>query len=347
MRKRLEEIYCERVRDAGSHGTWEPPTRVWPGTIGEFRRGVFSRTGDLDKRKYGYKVVRREPSTELIETSAISSADASAKGAIHDPLGYVLSGKGELSYSVAGGDEVLLLTQPGRWYEIEDVQALLAKVQASIEDFPLGWAIVCRAYETSGAVIGVSSRSTSEFTIGLTGGGSLSIAALARAGGRLRRGVAHAARRSFSMSPAPDGASGSGQRSTRGYTPLFNKGYRVRRDWFPGFGRPELVTFDGKLASFRIATSDPTDMLYDASRAQVDLAEIKQTPLDDLFEEATPELISDEVSSETEAQLFDEEIEEDLTPDMLLQRGVGRLKSVSVTSDYADALIEFRQLRNS
>ena len=61
MRKRLEEIYCERVRDVGSHGTWEPPMRLWPGSTGEFRRGVFFGTGHLDKRRYGYKVVPGAP----------------------------------------------------------------------------------------------------------------------------------------------------------------------------------------------------------------------------------------------------------------------------------------------
>jgi len=226
MRKRLEEIYCQRIRDAGSQGTWEPPTRVWPGSTGEFRRGVFYRTGYLDKRQYGYKIVPGGQSTELIETAAISSADARAKGAAGDPLGFVLSGKGSLSYQVTGGDEVLMLTQPGRWYEIEDVAALLRMLQATIEDWPIGWAIVCQVYQTSGAVIGVSSRSTSEFSVELGAGGVLSIGALARAGGKLRRGVAHASRRAFSLSPSAEAApvGTSDATASTGCWPLLNEG---------------------------------------------------------------------------------------------------------------------------
>jgi hypothetical protein len=336
MRKRLEEIYCQRIRDAGSHGTWEPPTRVWPGSTGEFRRGVFCRTGYLDQSLYGYTVVPGEEATELIETAAISSADAELKGAVADPLGYVISGNGSLSYQVSGGDEILVLTQPGRWHEIDDIQALLSTIQATIEDWPIGWAVVCQVYETSGAVIGVSSRSTTEFKVELNAKSVLSIGALVKAGTRAHRRAAHAARRAFSLAPQSGGNHGTG------YTPLFNKGYRVRRDLWSLFGRPELVTFDGNRPSFRIATSDPTELLYDPGRATLTLEQIKELPLDKLFEETTPALISEEASIDTDVELYDEDIAIDLTPQVLIESGVSRLTSVSVPEHFAEVLLELR-----
>ena len=66
-------------------------------------------------------------------------------------------------------------------------------------------------------------------------------------------------------------------------------------------------------------------------------------PLGDLFEEATPELISGEASRETEAEFRNQELNVDLTPDVLIERGVTRLMSVSVGTEYAGALAEFAE----
>ena len=51
--------------------------------------------------------------------------------------------------------------------------------------------------------------------------------------------------------------------------------------------------------------SDPVDLLYDSSRATVPLDEIRSMSVHDLFEEVTPELLSEEVSAEISLELLD------------------------------------------
>ena len=334
MGRRLDETYCRRVREAGSHGTWEPDTWLWPGDYGWFRRGVFSREGSLKDLGWRFRVVRGAPASANIITGGIRQTDGGFHAGVSDPLQMVLSAQAELSFSVGEADEVLLLTRPGMWWEVEDIGRLLEQIRADIEHWPLSSAVICRVFETSGGVVGVSSHSTSGFRVGLDATGALSITATANAGGGFARRAAHAARRAFPLwSGEPDGKllkADPARRRRSMYTPLYNRGYRVAKHLFGLFGRPELVTFDGDPVSGRIARSDPTDLLYDASRASVSLEEIRAMPLDELFEEVTPELVSAEVAAEGESELYDGEIVGALTPGMLTEIGVETLESVTV-----------------
>jgi len=69
--------------------------------------------------------------------------------------------------------------------------------------------------------------------------------------------------------------------------------------------------------------------------------------VEQLFEETTPALISDEAAIGTDADLYDEDMAADLTPEVLLARGVNRLTSVSVPADYAEVLLALRKTRDS
>jgi hypothetical protein len=344
--RRLDEVYCERIREAGSHWTWEPNTWVWPGDYGSFRRGVFSGTGSLKTLGFTYRVLRGAPGTENIKTDGIEEAKTSVGAAVSDPLEFVLSGKGEVSYTVGSGDEVLLLTQRGNWYEIEDIDQLLDQVRAKIEDWPLSWAVICRVYQTSGGLVCVSSRSTSGFTIGLDASGMPLIGVTTRAGGTFRRSAAHAARRAFTLSPdepVQDKAGSGGAHRRTMYTPIFSKGFRVNKSWWKPFGRPELLTLDGDPASGRNARSDPVDLVYDSSRATIQLDEIRSMSVHDLFEEVTPELLTEEVSGEISLELLDEEIQQDLTPAILTELGVETLQSVAVGRADVSRIREMKQ----
>jgi hypothetical protein len=348
VRRRLEETYCERVREAGSHGTWEPDTWLWPGDYGSFRRGVFSREGSLKNLGWRYRVVPGAFGSGNIMTDGIQETQASLGAAAADPLELVLSAQAELSYTVGQADEVLVLTRRGRWWEIEDIAQLLEQVRARIADWPLSWAVICRVYETSGGVVGVSSRSTSGFTVALDASGALSLTATAKARGEIAHRAAHAARRAFTLwSGEPDDnlsmKADPARRRRSMYTPLYNRGYRVAKHLFGRFGRPELLTLDGDPASGRIARSDPVDLLYDSSRATDSLDDIRAMPLSELFEEVTPELLTAEVSAEIDSELHDEEISQVLTPRILTELGVETLESVAVARADVSRLLEIKR----
>lgn len=365
MGQPLDEVYCARVRQAGSHGTWEPDTRLEPGDYGQFRRGVFVRTGSLRKQlHFDYTARAAGDSLQNIESDGIRSLGAAAGGGISDPLGHVLSAKAELTYGVDRADEVLVLTRRGRWRAIDDIDGLLAQMKVRIAELPLPSAVVFQVYETSGGVVGVSSRSTTGFTVGLDARGAPSIAAIAKARGKLRIGLAHAARRAFSLWPAEtdeDEARSAGTSAARGspYTPLFNRVYRVRKRLLGVLGRPELVSPDGYPVSTRAARTDPVDQLYDPSRAEIALEDVHEMSLGDLFEEVTPELLSEEVSAEVGAELLDEDIIRDLTPQVLSEVGVELIDAVTIIrgdvsrvrgirqSDAEDAIVERERTQQS
>jgi hypothetical protein len=218
---------------------------------------------------------------------------------------------------------------------MKDIGDFLEQVQARIEDLPLPWAVICKVYETSGGFIGISSRSTTGFTVGLNAAGMPHIAVKSKAQGGLRLGAAHGRRRVFSLSSeGPEEGRSETERPARRrhsvYTPLFNEGFRVCKSLWPLLGRPELVAFDGHPAPVRIERSDPVDLLYDSSRAEVSLEEIRSMSVDDLFEAVTPELISEEVSVEINSELIAAEMDRELTPQMLIKLGVKKLDSASV-----------------
>jgi hypothetical protein len=335
MTRALEEIYCARIRGAGSHGSWEPSSAwVLPGCYGEFRRGVFYPKDPLHTLGYNYDLVAGAEVIENIQTSSVRALESATAAAIGDPIGYVLSAKAEVTYAVERGDEVLLLMERGRWWSVQNEDALLQQVRDHIEDWPLGYAVILRSFVTPCGVVGISSRSTSGFTVGLDASGTPLLAATTSGGGRFARRAAHAVRRTF-MLPGERAAdvqptdTDPTQLRRSAYTPLFNRCYRVRKKLWKPFGRPELITLDGHPASGIIARSDPVDLLYDSSRATVSLADIRSMTVGDLFEEVTPELMSEEVEAEWSSELFELAISR-LPRKFLPEPGAGTIESVSL-----------------
>lgn len=347
MRRTLEEIYCKGVRRAGSHGSWEPGSWVWPGTFGSFRRGVFRPEKALDPQEWGYRVVPNAPSLENVRSSGVRMVDVGGGASVPDPLAGLASAGGKLVYSVAKANEVLVLTKRGRWWEVEDRGELLARIRAHIESLPLNWAMVCSAYETGGGVAGVSSRSTGGFEIGLDATGAPVIAATpsVKAGGRLR--FTGAAYRESSFGPEisaeePGPAVPPEVRRRSMYTPFFSKGFRVSKKLYKSFGRPELLSFEGYPVSGPALPLDPLDRVYDPNRAELPLDEIKQMPIEDLFEEVTPEILDEEVNAEVALELHHEDVAEDLTLASLAEVGVESVRWVSVARGDPPRLAELR-----
>ena len=149
MSRYLDEIYCTAVRESGSHGTWEPGSWLWPGVTGLFRHGIFERLGFLKPEDWNYTVFAVESGPELVETEGIRLADFGAGASVKDPLGALVSAEAKLSYEVEGADEVLVLTRPGRWWEIDDIEGLLARIQAVLEEWPLTKTVICATFETT------------------------------------------------------------------------------------------------------------------------------------------------------------------------------------------------------
>lgn len=305
----LDEAYCTAVRKAGSHGTWQPETWIWPGTTGLFRRGVFCEEGFLDPKDWDYEVKYTEAPAQLIETSGANSADLGFGADVKDPLGALVSAGGELSFEVQGSNEVLLLTRPGWWWEIVDVEGLLEKVRGALGEWPISKTIITSVFETPSAVAGISSRSTSAFVVRADAQGVPHLAIRAGAGARAELTSLNSARRVFDLSPkgdgqapAPDDAPDSRRHLT--YTPLFRRGYRVGRRFWDLFGRKQLTTLDGDPVYGRIARSEPEDLLFESAQAAMTLEEAREIPVRDLFEEVTPEVLSEEVAAELATDLY-------------------------------------------
>jgi hypothetical protein len=333
----LDETYCRQIRTAGSHGRWTPDRRLAVGDFGTFSRGVFDRWASL--KDYGFRVLSQPgaPSTEIIVTSGIRESGTSGAVGVSDPLDLVLSGNAELSYEVSGADEVLLLTQHGRWRELKDTNALLNQLRDNFAMIPLPGAVVCDVYQTPCALIGISSRSTTGFTIGFDANGRLSFAAHARGKGKLRRHDFQSVRRLFSLAPARRPA--RGQVSRVRYAPLFNKVFRTRKRYWGLFGRPELLDPEGQPISSRIDRSDPADLTYNDQAASVSLAEIQSIPVDELFEEVTPQLLEEEVTAEMNSELIADELRGEVTPQLLEEIGVEAFRYVEIDrADFSQVL---------
>lgn len=343
----MEEVYCSAVRGFGSHGTWEPSQWLWPGSCGHFRRGVFTREGWLDPHEWEYKVFPAASAPQIVKTDGILEAKASVEVSASDPLD-ALSASVGLSYGVGRANEVLVLTHPGRWWEIENIEELLERIRAVFEEWPLSKTVICAVFETSGGVIGVSSRSTTSFEVSLDIKGRPTIVPMAGGGVRSRLSVGRSARRAFPLWPKDDGPepgleAGPEERRLRLYTPLFSKGYRVSKHLLGHFGRRELVTLDGNPVTGRIARADPVDLLYEPGSADVSIDEIREMPIDELFEEVTPEILTNEVAIEIASELPAEEIDQELTLEALSHVGVESLDFVSVVHRDRWRLDQLRQ----
>jgi hypothetical protein len=302
MRNPLDEVYCAQIRTAGSHGKWEPDTRVSPGDYGIFRRGVFQRWASLRSMGFAFGTSTGPPSLTNVKTSGIREASSAGRTAGSDPLEAVLAGEVRLKHDVGGSDEVLLLTRRGRWRELRDVGALLTQLRANFVDIPLPCVVICSVYETSGGVVGISSRSTASFEIGVDGRGGPTIGVIAAAGTENRKRGLHSARRAFSLWPVAAEESelpADGSPGVMRYTPLFNLAFRIRKRWWGRFGRAILCDANGNPVSALIDRADPADLLYDARRAELSPSEVRSLPIDELFEDVTPELLSEEVLAET------------------------------------------------
>src|SRR5262249_23533808 len=150
--------------------------------------------------------------------------------------------------------------------------------------------------------------------VGVDASGAPTIGATASVGGEVRKRVAHASRRVQNLWDPTQAQRTPDREPPHVYSPIFSQGFRVRKRFLGVFGRPELVTLDGDPASGPIARADPTEQLYEQARATVSIEAIQSMSLDDLFEEVTPELVSEEVAAEVGLELVDEEVQFDLTP---------------------------------
>lgn len=344
MSRYLDEIYCSAVRDFGSHGTWEPSMWLWPGATGLFRRGIFERQGFLDPKDWGYQVVPSGLSSpQLIQTEGIRDAHGSVKVSAKDPLD-ALSASVGLSYEVEGANEVLVLTHPGRWWEVDDIEGLLERVRAVLGDWPLTKTVICAVFETPGGVVGISSRTTTGFKVNLGAGGRPHIAVVAKGGGEAELTSERSVQRVFPLEPMGDsGEHGAEQRGSGRYTPFFTKGYRVSKPLLERFGHKRLVTLDGDPVPGRIARTEPEDLVYDPTSAEMSIDEAKAMPIDELFEEVTPQILSEEVEAELDTEVFNEQIRLNLSPHLLMRAGVKSIDSVSVPRRYRRHIKEIRR----
>lgn len=232
MRRTLEEVYCRGLRRAGSHGSWEPGSWLWPATVGAFRRGVFHPRSWLDPKEWGYRVVANAPRLENVKSAGVRLRRASGGVSVSDPFDAIASAGASLSFAVSRANEVLVLTRMGRWWEVENVDELLAGIREAIGSWPLHWAVICAVYETSGGVVGISSRATSTFDVKVTAKGHPIILAVPKAEVRgLTRFVRAALRETTLVTAAeePGLEVPSDVRRHLMHTPFFNKGFRVSK----------------------------------------------------------------------------------------------------------------------
>ena len=301
-RRYLEEVYCTAIRALGTHGIWEPETWIWPGDVGHFGRGgVFVRQSTLP-RDWKYELTWAEaPSQSFGLEEAWQGGAAVSVGAAD--LFEVLSVRGEIERKVSGANELVFLARPGRWWDIVDVRGVLERIRADLDQWAVGETVICSVFETPSAAMGISSQSTGAFIVGADAGGMPHIGVKARAGVGANRATRRLARKVTTLPPkrgdqeAPEDAEPE-ERKHYAYTPLFRQGYRIAKRWWLPFGCKFLTTLDGDPIHGRVARAEPEDLYFDPAGAEMSIEEAKEIPVDDLFEEVTTEILSEEVDAE-------------------------------------------------
>lgn len=347
----IDEVYSAAVAEAGSFAAWDPERWLWPGAYGMWRRGVFDYEGQLDPAEWGFQVNLRPAASQDFSSDGIGSAEHSGGGAVGDPLGAITAGA-QVVYSVSGQDEVLFLSAPGVWWEVEDQQALQEAVRREIASWRVGRIVVCSVLETPQAVIGISSRSTGSFTVSGSAKGPIHIGVVGKGEAKTEKRSDRHVRRLYPLRPRvevyppPTRGSSAEDRKLVGYTPLFGEAFRVSGNLLArmGFLKKRLVDPDGNPIYERIARAQPEDLVYDEEDADISPEEIQRMDLSEVFETVPPAQVVSERQTELETEFIDSDFPEVvLTTDLLGRFGIKQLDRVSVPRDYRSVLTEIRQ----
>jgi hypothetical protein len=339
-RRHLDEVYCSALRAAGAHGIWQPETWIWPGDTGYFHRGVFTRTDTLP-REWRYELTWSEAPAQEFGFEEIWESGVSLGGGASD-LFDVLSARGEIERRVSGANELVFLARPGRWWDIVNVKEVLERIRADFDQWAVGEMVVCSVFETSSAVMGVSSQSTGAFSVGVDAGGMPHLGVKVKAGVRADQASRHRARAAKTLPLKRGGEEASEdakpeERKHYAYTPLFRQGYRVANRWLLPLGFKSLATSDGDLIHGRVARAEPEDLLFDPAEAEMSIEEVKEIPLDELFEEVTTEILSEEVDAELDTEIPEVRLK------YLLDSGITMVDGVSVQRRHRSRIDEIRR----
>lgn len=295
--KKIDEIYCRALRAAGSHGTWQPGSRAWPGDYGEYQSGIFKRLGSLKSRGYSYDVEPDQTAAQVITSERVSQQLVSAGGQASDLLEIFAAASGKVSFEFSDENEVALITMPGMWQAIVDVEDLLAQVQRRIESWPTSRLIVCSVFETDEGIAAVSTGASRavEIDIGAKGAVHGAVKVVGDVDFSPRWSNAIGWTQPFS-SPVDLPAEPSEPRSSKS-TPLFGHCYRVRRTYWNMFGARRMEDIDGNVIEIDPALLKRHDEMDEAERVAA-IADLKQLDVYRLFELLEPQRVNDELDEE-------------------------------------------------
>jgi len=312
MRKDIAEIYFDALAGMGSadglgsYGIWEPDRWIWPGNYGTWRHNIFSPEHLLDPTDWGFRLTHTKGTVGMFSTDGVGSAEIGGKAAVQDLSGALGAGA-EVSFGVSGAKQVLVWMGDGYWWEIEDLSDLKEKIRSELGRWDLGAMVVPSVFETRQGVIGISSRSTTEFVVQGNADGPVHLAAKAKAatGFKLSRHRGH--RRIFPLEakaaryPAPRQNAKSADRRRVAYSPFFRDAFRVSPEILARFGirNRRLVTPEGRPLHRQISRSEPEDRTYDARGADMTLQQAKELPISELFESVSPQDLAKEFAAET------------------------------------------------
>ncbi len=293
----IDEVYCRGIRAVGSHATWVPGSRAWPGDYGEYRGGIFTRLGSMLSLGYSYVTEPDQNATILLTSKRVVSRAVSVAGQVSDPLEILAAARGRVSFGFSDENEVALMTLPGTWHGVVFVEKLLAQVQKRIERWSANRLIVCSAFETDWGIAAVSSGASRTLEIGLGAKGTAHGAV--KVGGDLAGSVRWDKAAGWtSPFSSPEGLSAQPvePRSSKS-TPLFGQCYRIKRKYLNKFGPRRIEDIDGHVIEINPDLLTESEEAHGAGRAEA-IAALKTLDVFELFELLTPQTVNEELDEE-------------------------------------------------